>query len=154
MKKFILFLCSVTLLANTAFASESCFIAKEGSVFIKSEGDCNKRYVPCSSFKIALALMGYDVGILKDEVHPQWPFKPEYEAFLESWKDSQNPTTWMKNSCVWYSQVLSPKLGMKKFHDYVKKFNYGNQDVAGDKGQNNGLTHAWLSSSLEISPEE
>jgi beta-lactamase class D len=60
----------------------------------------------------------------------------------------------MKNSCVWYSQVLTQKLGMKKFQDYVNKFNYGNQDVSGDKGQNNGLTNSWLSSSLEISPED
>jgi beta-lactamase class D len=154
MKKLIWFLCSVILSANIAFAAESCFIAKENSVVIKHKGDCNTRYSPCSSFKIALALMGYDAGILKDETHPQWPFKPEYEAYLESWKDPQNPTSWIKNSCVWYSQVLTPQLGMKKFQDYVKKFNYGNQDVSGDKGQDNGLTNAWLSSSLEISPDE
>lgn len=154
MKKCIFFLCSLILSANNALAAESCFIVKENSFIIKSEGDCDKRYSPCSSFKIALALMGYDSGILKDEVHPQWSFKPGYEAFLESWKGLQNPTTWMKNSCVWYSQVLTPKLGMKKIHYYLKKFNYGNQDFSGDKGQNNGLTHAWLSSSLEISPEE
>ncbi len=43
---------------------------------------------------------------------------------------------------------------MDKFQQYVTKFNYGNQDVSGDNGKNNGLTHAWLSSSLEISPEE
>ena len=42
--------------------------------------------------------MGYDAGILKDEMHPQWPFKPEYEAYLESWKDPQNPTSWMKKN--------------------------------------------------------
>jgi beta-lactamase class D len=154
MRKFILFLFSAILSANTAFAAESCFIAKENNIVIKSEGDCNTRYSPCSSFKIALALIGYDTEILKDETHPEWPFKDEYEAFRESWKSPQNPATWMKNSCVWYSQVLTPKLGIKKFHDYVKKFNYGNQDVSGDKGQNNGLTNAWLSSSLEISPEE
>jgi len=154
MKKTILFLSLGLLLSSEVMADTKCFLAKENSTVIKQEGDCNTRYSPCSTFKIALSLMGYDTGILKDEVHPQWPFKPEYEAFLESWKDPQNPTTWMKNSCVWYSQVLTPKLGMNKFHDYVKKFNYGNQDVSGDKGQNNGLTSAWLSSSLEISPKE
>ena len=154
MKKVILLLCSMMLSANVAFAAESCFIAKDNSVVLKREGDCKIRYSPCSTFKIALALMGYDVGILKDEMHPQWPFKPEYEAFLESWKNPHNPTSWIKNSCVWYSQVLTPQLGMKKFQDYVKEFNYGNQDISGDKGQNNGLTNAWLSSSLEISPEE
>lgn len=154
MKKIILFLCSVIISANTAFASASCFIAKENGKILISEGDCNTRYSPCSTFKIPLAIIGYDTKILKDETHPERPFKDEYEAFLESWKNPQNPTTWMKNSCVWYSQVLTPKLGMKKFHDYMKILNYGNQDISGDKGQNNGLTHAWLSSSLEISPEE
>jgi beta-lactamase class D len=153
MKKLILLLCSMMLSVNVAFA-DGCFIAKENSHVLKNEGDCNERYSPCSTFKIALAIMGYDSGILKDESNPEWPFKPEYEAFLESWKDPQNPTSWMKNSCVWYSQVLTPQLGMKKFQDYVKAFNYGNQDLSGDKGQANGITNAWLSSSLEISPEE
>ena len=98
MKKVILLLCSIILSANMAFPAESCFIAKDNSVVIKCEGDCNIRYSPCSTFKIALALMGYDVGILKDEMHPQWPFKSDYEAFLESWKDPQNPMSWMKNT--------------------------------------------------------
>jgi len=154
MKKIILFVCSVILSVNTVFAAESCFIAQENGVPIILEGDCDVRYSPSSIFKIALALMGYDTGILKDEVHPEWPFKPEYKALLESWKDPQNPTTWIKNSCIWYSQVLTQKLGMIKFHEYVKKFNYGNQDLSGDKGLDNGLTNAWLSSSLEISPQE
>ena len=60
----------------------------------------------------------------------------------------------MKNSCVWYSQVLTRKLGMQKFQSYITKFNYGNMDLSGDKGKNNGLTNAWLSSSLEISSIE
>jgi beta-lactamase class D len=65
-----------------------------------------------------------------------------------------NTKSWMKNSCVWYSQVLTKKLGMQKFQSYVKKLNYGNMDFSGDKGKNNGLTNAWLSSSLEISSIE
>ncbi len=53
----------------------------------------------------------------------------------------------MKNSCLWYSRLITKELGYKKFHDYVTKFNYGNQDTLGDKGKNNGLTNAWLSRS-------
>lgn len=98
--------------------------------------------------------MGYDAGILEDESHPEWPFKEGYADFHDSWKEPINPTSWMKKSCVWCSQVLTPKLGISKFTDYVIKFNYGNQDVPGDKGKDNGLTDSWLSSSLEISPEE
>ena len=154
MKKVILVLCSLILSANTAFAVGSCFIAKDDSVVIKCEGDCKIRYSPCSTFKIALALMGYDAGILKDEMHPVWPFKEGYDDFRDAWKQDQTPKSWIKESCVWYSQVLTKHLGMKKFQNYVKKFNYGNTDLSGDKGQDNGLTNAWLSSSLEISPEE
>jgi beta-lactamase class D len=60
----------------------------------------------------------------------------------------------MRDSCLWYSQVLTQKLGLGKFQEYIKKFNYGNMDLSGQEGQNNGLTHAWISSSLQISPDE
>lgn len=43
---------------------------------------------------------------------------------------------------------------MKKFQEYITKFDYGNQNLSGDKGQNNGLTNCWLSSSLQISSIE
>ena len=68
MKKVILLLCSIMLSVNVAFA-DSCFIAKERTRVLKSEGDCEKRYPPMSTFKIALSLMGFDSGILVDEMH-------------------------------------------------------------------------------------
>jgi beta-lactamase class D len=45
-------------------------------------------------------------------------------------------------------------MGIKRFSEYMKSFDYGNQDITGDSGKNNGLTHCWLSSSLKISPTE
>lgn len=74
--------------------------------------------------------------------HTEWLFKEEYAAPLGSWKHSHTPATWIQNSCIWYSQVLTAKLGIQKFQNYVNKFNDGNRDVSGDKGQYNGLTHA------------
>ena len=153
MKKVILLLCSIVLSANLAFA-DSCFIAKENGKVLKSEGDCEKRYAPMSTFKIPLSLIGFDSGILVDEMHPVWPFKEGYVDWREGWKQDQTPKSWMKESCVWYSQVLTKQLGTKKFQEYVTKFDYGNKDLSGDKGQNNGLTNAWLSSSLQISSAE
>jgi beta-lactamase class D len=153
MRKGSLFLCFIILYVSSAFAQQ-CFIVKEKDKIIQQEGDCNQRYTPCSTFKIALSLIGYDSGILIDETHPLWPFKKGYPDFLEVWKQDQTPKSWMKNSCVWYSQVLTKKLGMQKFQSYVTKLNYGNMDLSGDKGKNNGLTNAWLSSSLEISSIE
>ncbi|QSH41391.1 class D beta-lactamase [Lentisphaerota bacterium ZTH] len=155
MKRFILSLGLGLLAGYSAKAADYCFIAAENYKVIKQAGDnCSLRQAPCSTFKIALSLMGYNEGILKDETHPEFPFKKGYVDWLERWKQPHNPQLWMKNSCVWYSQVLTKKLGMKKYKEYAVKFNYGNADVSGDKGKNNGLSRAWLSSSLQISPEE
>ena len=118
MKKVILLLCSIMLSANLAFA-DSCFIAKEKDKVLKSEGDCDKRYAPMSTFKIPLSLIGFDSGILVDEMHPVWPFKEGYVDWREVWKQDQTPKSWMKESCVWYSQVLTKQFGMKKFQEYV-----------------------------------
>jgi beta-lactamase class D len=60
----------------------------------------------------------------------------------------------MRDSCVWFSQVLTKQLEQKKFHKYVESFNYGNKDLSGDPEKNNGLTHSWLSSSLKITPNQ
>jgi len=45
-------------------------------------------------------------------------------------------------------------LGYARIKHYLGGFDYGNQDFSGDSGQNNGLTKAWLSSSLKISAVE
>ncbi|MCX7115289.1 MAG: class D beta-lactamase [Gammaproteobacteria bacterium] len=146
-------------ISSLAFAETNCFIAKENGHIIKQEGECAVRHSPCSTFKIAISLMGYNEGILLDATHPEFLYKPGYiDSFgpfpMEAWKQPQNPTTWIKNSCIWYSQLITQKMGVKKFKQYVRQFQYGNQDVAGDPKKNNGLTHAWLSSSLQISPQE
>ena len=43
---------------------------------------------------------------------------------------------------------------MRASKTYVDAFDYGNRDLSGDPGKNNGLTRAWLGSSLKISPEQ
>ncbi len=154
MKKIILYLTALISLTIPFITRADCFLVKENDKFIKEDGDCKSHYAPCSTFKIVLSLMGYDDGFLIDETHPELPFKEGYDDYLEVWKQSQTPKSWIKNSCLWYSRLITKELGYEKFHSYVTKFNYGNQDISGDKGKNNGLTNSWLSSSLEISPEE
>lgn len=108
----------------------------------------NERISPCSTFKIALSIMGFDAGILKDGATPTWDFQEGYDDVLEAWKAPQTPTSWMKHSCVWYSKALITQLGLKRVKKYLESLEYGNQDMSG------GLTRAWLSSSLTISPKE
>ena len=144
---------SSLLISSETFAKE-CFITYRNNQLLHLEGECDKRQPPCSTFKIAISLMGFDSGILTSETHPTWDFKPGYVDWIERWKQPHNPKLWLANSCVWYSQVITKKLGAKQFSDYVSRFAYGNQDISGDKGMNNGLTNCWLSSSLAISPKE
>lgn len=68
MNKLILFLFSIILCTRPAWPNQQCFIAKENAKVLTKEGDCNKRYSPYSSFKIALSIIGYDSGFLiRDE---------------------------------------------------------------------------------------
>jgi beta-lactamase class D len=122
------------------------------SIYRQGQGDM--RFSPCSTFKIAIALMGFDSGILQDTHHPLWDYQPAYAATRESDKKPVDPTIWLAESVVWYSQQTTRKLGMDRFKAYVDKFNYGNRDVSGNPGKHDGLTHAWLTSSLRISTNE
>ncbi len=148
MKKLLLLLFG---LESSVVFADHCFVVQTAQEIIVQEGDANVAYPPCSTFKIPLALMGFDSGILTDATHPVWPFQPGYVDSHDAWKQDMNPTTWIKESCVWYSQVLTQKLGMPIFQNYVTQFDYGNMDVSGDSGQNNGLSQSWLGSSLRIS---
>jgi beta-lactamase class D len=151
-----LFLRSITCLLLTfpcafAFSAVENFILVNGvskESVLELGPHVNKRVTPCSTFKIALSLIGFDSGILKDEKTPVWPFQEGYDDLFESWRSPQTPESWLKTTCIWYSRVLTTKLGLENFQIYLAALDYGNQDASG------GLTNAWLSSSLKISPRE
>jgi len=130
-----------------------CILIKKNDKIIIQEGDgCNNYYSPNSTFKIALAVMGFDTKILTDDHSPIWqaPIKVSFLPYFHS--PSQSPSSWMRFSVVWYSQILTKKMGEKLFYNYVDKLNFGNKDLSGDKEKNNGITNSWLSSSLKITP--
>lgn len=117
------------------------------------EGPCDRRFYPCSSFKFPLAIMGFDAGILRDPQTPRWDYRPEYKGYANQQKTT-DPTVWLGESIVWFSQQLTLKLGMPKFQAYVDRFAYGNRDLSGNPGKGDGLTQSWLMSSLRVSPDE
>ncbi len=120
---------------------------------LRRDGTCDRRVSPASTFKVPLALMGYDSGILTDARTPRWDYKPEFNAVKRDHRPV-DPTIWEKDSVVWYSQEITRKLGNERFAGYVDSFGYGDGDIAGNPGKKDGLTHSWLSSSLKISPDE
>lgn len=167
-KKFKLFFGVIlfSLIACSVFANHACFIAKENGKVIKEQGDCDMRHSPFSTFKVSIALMGFDSKILIDADHPSVAYtsevQKEYRPYFNPEKypamilhaRKQTPLSWMKYSVIWYSQYITKKLGQERFQHYVNVFNYGNKDVSGDSRYHHGLINAWLGTSLEISPRE
>jgi beta-lactamase class D len=143
-------------LACAAHAAALCTVLADGANgrVLHQEGRCDERLTPASTFKVALSLMGYDAGYLTDEHHPALPYRDSYAASDPAWKTTVDPTSWITNSVVWYSQQLTIWLGHERLQNYLARFAYGNQDITGNPGMNDGLTQAWLDSSLRISPLE
>jgi beta-lactamase class D OXA-29 len=155
LQKFVCFL--IILSAQIcATGSDFSYVIVDGhsGQIVKACGDYSQRVSPCSTFKIVLSLIGFDTGFLKNEQEPLLAYKQEYNAPLVQWQQDQNPTTWIKYSCVWYSQQLTAQLGMERLLGYLRMFEYGNQDLSGNPEQHDGLAKAWLCSSLTISPAE
>jgi beta-lactamase class D len=117
------------------------------------DGVCDKRFSPASTFKVPLAVMGYNAGILADENTPAWDYKPEFNAVKRDQK-TVDPTIWQRDSVIWYSREITRRLGADKFAAYVGAFGYGNADVSGTPGKDDGLTGSWVDSSLTIAPTE
>ncbi len=126
-----------------------------GGRVISKTGDCETQVTPASTFKLALALVGFDAGIIQTANSPKLPFRKGYvEWGGDKWRQDTTPKRWMKYSVVWYSQRMTRQLGAAAITDYLDRFNYGNADFSGDKGRDNALERAWIGSSLKISPME
>lgn len=105
---------------------------------------CQKQYPACSTFKVPLAVMAFDSGALKDEnVTLKWDGKMDMRPEVNH---DHNAKTWMRDSVVWFSQRITPKIGSRKLQKYLDQFSYGNRDMKG------GLTQAWLVSPGSAAP--
>lgn len=129
---------------------DACFLITElesGKVIAEYNSKrCQERFTPCSSFKIASALMAFERGILKDENQViKWD---GHKRFRTEENRDQTPMTWMRNSVKWVTEWVMPQLGEKDIQYFLNSFNYGNKDFSG------GLKNAWVTSSLKISAQE
>jgi beta-lactamase class D len=147
----------VATMSAPAHAREVCTIAMDAASaeVLVEQGDCRTRVTPASTFKVPLAVIGFDSGILADEHAPVLPYKEGYVDWGgDNWRQPTDPTRWLKYSVVWYSQHIARALGQARLTDSVRKLGFGNADFSGDPGKNNGLERAWIASSLQVSPYE
>ena len=83
------------LVFSTGFAGTDCFIVKRDGHIMQKNGDCAIQHPPCSTFKIAISLMGYNEGILIDATHPEFPYQSDYTAdfgpfVMDAWKTGKD----------------------------------------------------------------
>lgn len=138
-------------------AREACTLVYDPggkAMLYESGAECEMPFSPASTFKLTLALIGFDSGLLQGPSRPVVPYDPALQARYASWRKATTPRSWLKHSVVWYSQRLTSQLGMDRFQDYVDRLDYGNRDLSGAPGANNGLTHAWLGTSLKLTPRQ
>src|SRR5690606_28715836 len=96
-----------------------------------------------------------EAGLLQDADRPLMTWQPgEPDWGGDAWRGAVTPGTWMRDSVVWYSQRLTRALGARRFAGAVAALGYGNADVSGDPGFDNGLERSWISSSMAISGRE
>lgn len=157
-KYFALSALLLSALVTNVGAKTLCTAIAEADTgrILKQEGlGCGDRVTPASTFEIALSLMGFDSGFLKDEHNPTLPFQPgDPDWGGQEWRQPTDPERWMKYSVVWFSQRVTHALGQGSFQQYVNQFEYGNRNISGDLGKSNALDRSWISSSLKISPME
>ena len=107
---------------------------------------CAERLTPCSSFKIANALIGLETGVLKtsDQI-----FKWDGKSYpLNAWNKDLTLKEAMTVSAVPVFQRVAEQIGTERMKDYLNRFDYGNKDISG------GISKFWLVSSLKISANE
>ncbi|MGB3877719.1 MAG: class D beta-lactamase [Shinella zoogloeoides] len=154
------FAAGILLAAGFAMPAEARIICSivadaENGEIILEKGDCKTRVTPASTFKVPLAVMGYDSGFLENAEEPALPFIKGYPDWGgDNWRQPTTPKRWLEYSVVWYSQRITEFLGYERLRDYAEAFGYGNADMTGDPGKDNGLERAWIASSLKISSRE
>jgi beta-lactamase class D len=129
---------------------EGCFLIsdlKTGKIISEyNPKRCQERLSPCSSFKIAAALMAFEKKVLKDEHQViKWDGVKRGRAEID--KDL-TPYTWMSGSAIWVTSWIMPQLGKEVIHGFLETFSYGNKDFGGPR------IEPWQTSSLKISAHE
>lgn len=155
--KRLLMVAALCLGAAGAQAAEVCTLvidARSGAVLME-RGDCDTRVTPASTFKVPLALIGFETGFLTDTQTPVFtPQDGDPDWGGAAWQQPTTPERWLKYSVVWYSQRITRALGADVLRDHALAYGYGNGDFSGDAGFDNGLERAWIASSLKVSPRE
>ncbi len=111
----------VLFAAGEASAATTCTLvidAVTNATLIRVGDRCDERLTPASTFGIShSASSGSTVASLSTRIGRRGLYKQEYQAWNDAWKQTTTPQTWLRDSVVWYSQVLTRTLGAARFQE-------------------------------------
>lgn len=109
-----------------------------------------RRFPPCSTFKIVSTLMGLDSGVLAGLETRLGYDGTKYE--IAAWNRDVTLLEAFRASCVPYYKKLTGKLDRGYVRETLERLGYGNCDIS--VWNSNGHNVFWIESSLLISPVE
>ncbi|KOS62981.1 class D beta-lactamase [Lysinibacillus agricola] len=119
---------------------------KTEETYIYNEQRANEKLTPQSTFKVPNALIGLQLGVVRDEYDIKKWDGTEHEII--SWNHDYTLGSGMRDSVVWYYQAMARDIGEQGMKEWLHKLSYGNENISG------GIDQFWLQSSLKISPLE
>lgn len=131
-------------LAEVGLAGTLVLFDPSRAVFEASDPERAARgFLPASTFKIFNALVGLEVGSVRDE----------HEVFRwdgvdhgnDGWNRDHDLASAMRVSAVWVYQELARRTGRERMQLWIDRANYGNRDLSG------ALDRFWLDGRLRIS---
>lgn len=113
---------------------------------VHNEARARQRFLPASTFKIANAVIGLEVGAIGDENEVfHWDGHPKPRA---AWERDQTLASGMRDSVVWMFQEVARRTGRARMREWLERLDYGNRDMSG------GVDLFWLQGGLRVSAME
>ena len=105
-----------------------------------------RRFLPASTFEMANALIGLEVGSVADEDEVfRWDGKPRRCA---AWEQDQTLASGMREGVAWMFQEVARRTGRARMREWLDRLEYGNRDASG------GIDLFWLQGGLRVSAME
>ena len=113
--------------------------------FGNEPGRSTEEFVPASTFKMANALIGIELGLTGPDEVFRWGGK---KRALSSWERDMTLSEAMKASAVPVYQELAGRIGPRRMAEYVRLLGFGNCRTDGEPDR------FWLSGPLKITPRQ